>query len=380
MKNYIFLLLVFSVFYSCTQDIRYSSNDTCELTLQKFVSFPIGGDVNPISNRAVSFTDDQQEFLAYVNPQNHLLIFSLDSNRLVREVHFDRDGPNEVLNVVGLYFHNADSIYILSGVPNLIILSDIDGNVKDRIDISEMNIDDKYPDLFISIHQNNNPVILIDSELHFPIVFRDALDGKMDRIPLNITHGLLNKELDFSSISMPLEHQIKSQGDLFYSRVYNGARWVYSFFLENKIYAIDNNDNKVEVKECKSRYTSGKKLRPLRSKSKSIYAGGLSERYLSIVYDPWRKVYYRIFLPEEEVTKEMSDDDIISLLECPTVFSVMILDENLFVIGETLMEERSYLPEMFFVSSEGLHFGLHIDHPEFSMDTLKFARFTVKEK
>lgn len=100
-------------------------------------------------------------------------------------------------------------------------------------------------------------------------------------------------------------------------------------------------------------------------------------RYLSIVYDKYRNCYYRFFKPGYNIKK---NEDPELFLEYPYQFSIIVLDENLNVKGETLMPPEKYDPFMFFIAPDGLYLALHCNHPEYNPDSLMFERFNFEDK
>jgi hypothetical protein len=186
---------------------------------------------------------------------------------------------------------------------------------------------------------------------------------------------LRSNNVEILSLYVPNTHPIRNGGDYYFSRDFDNNKWVYSFLFSHDLFAVRENSD-FDVFRCKSIYAK-RTIKSPNEGSRRPYVNGLKERYLSLIFDPWRNVFYRVFLPEVEVDDSYSNDEVLSLIDNPRVFSVIILDENLNVIGETLMKENSYNPEMFFVNSAGLFFALHFEHPEFELNFLKFAQFDL---
>jgi hypothetical protein len=62
-------------------------------------------------------------------------------------------------------------------------------------------------------------------------------------------------------------------------------------------------------------------------------------------------------------------------------FSVIILDSDFRVIGETLMPDYTYNSQLMFVREDGLYISdSHYLNPEFSDDELSFRRFVLTER
>lgn len=68
------------------------------------------------------------------------------------------------------------------------------------------------------------------------------------------------------------------------------------------------------------------------------------------------------------------------LRQFPKEFSIMILDNELNIIGETLMEGDKYVPNNMFVTEEGLYISVnHPDNPDNREDFLSFALLVLED-
>ena len=62
-------------------------------------------------------------------------------------------------------------------------------------------------------------------------------------------------------------------------------------------------------------------------------------------------------------------------------FSIIVLDENFNLIGETLFPDYTYNSWLMFIREDGLYISSsHCMNPEFSDDTLVFQKFEVVSK
>ena len=68
------------------------------------------------------------------------------------------------------------------------------------------------------------------------------------------------------------------------------------------------------------------------------------------------------------------------LRQFPKEFSIMILDNELNIIGETLMEGDKYVPNNMFVTEDGLYISVnHPDNPDNREDFLSFALLVLED-
>ena len=88
-------------------------------------------------------------------------------------------------------------------------------------------------------------------------------------------------------------------------------------------------------------------------------------------------VYYRIAYPQTEMEKKEDYYEIFQFGR--KVFSIIILNKDFDIIGETLFPEYTYVSGMMFVREDGLYISdSHYKNPSFNEDVLSFKRFELK--
>jgi hypothetical protein len=98
--------------------------------------------------------------------------------------------------------------------------------------------------------------------------------------------------------------------------------------------------------------------------------------YGNLVYDKYRNVYYRIAYPGGEMEEDVNYLEIYRTGR--KKFSIIILDENLNVVGETLFPEYTYMSNVLFIDENGLHIRTnHSKNPEFNEDVFIFDCFEL---
>ena len=75
--------------------------------------------------------------------------------------------------------------------------------------------------------------------------------------------------------------------------------------------------------------------------------------YKNILYDKYRKVYYRFAYPETALEDNLNYMQI--LHNGKKEFSIIILDEDLNIIGETKFPPFTYVPHICFIREDGLY-------------------------
>ena len=94
------------------------------------------------------------------------------------------------------------------------------------------------------------------------------------------------------------------------------------------------------------------------------------------MYDKYRDVYYRfVELPYELKQNESPFDD-----PKGREFSIIIIDKDFNIIGETKFPGNKYFYKMSFVGRDGLYISENnLANPEFDEDKLVFACFKLED-
>ncbi len=150
-------------------------------------------------------------------------------------------------------------------------------------------------------------------------------------------------------------------------------------FADHNLYYADSENSKLKKKGARSRFltdefenypSSGNRLESYKYLS-------VSQHYESLIYDRYRKVFYRFCYPKVDLEDET---DIMKSRLFPSLFSIMILDDNLNIVGETLFNDEKLLANNAFVAKEGLYISLnHTDNSKNNEDYLTFQLFELSD-
>lgn len=99
--------------------------------------------------------------------------------------------------------------------------------------------------------------------------------------------------------------------------------------------------------------------------------------YGNIIYDKYRQVYYRFAFPEVEMEEER---DYLGIYHNGRKqFSIIILDKDMNIIGETLFPEYTYNPYLLFIRKDGLYMSTsHFKRTDFDENVLRFRKIELK--
>jgi hypothetical protein len=166
---------------------------------------------------------------------------------------------------------------------------------------------------------------------------------------------------------------------LYFSRIYNEKEFIYSFYYDENIHITSVNHQEIHKYKVKSKFINNIKISKKKSNLYEMAKFDYGDPcYGNLLYDPYRKIYYRFAYPGVEL--ENGPDYVNFTIFGRKKFSIIILDEDFNVIGETLFPEWVYCPTIMFVSRHGLYIcNNHPMNPSFNEDVLSFECFNVKK-
>ncbi len=309
---------------------------------------------------------------------NSLQIYDLDEQKLVKELRFEREGDQGA--ALG-HFHvqSLDSIFIFPERSPFIILTDTSGRIKSRIRFS---LPEGYPMIFVHNSYYVSPPQIDGNELivkaRADVRVTEVAPEKLDSIALFVA---INLETGVSRLlpqGFPNDYLSNGAKQLEFSAVNLTDRSVVSFMGDHRLYRSSPSSSAWEVKDAPSQYLD--ETMPAfpkdvdgREFNKYFFA---KSRYESLIFDPYRKVYYRFAYPTVSVE---TDDELKALRASPGEFVVMVLDDELNLLTEKKFDAGKYLPSNFFVGEKGLYLSVnHPDNPENKEDSLVFELIGLK--
>ena len=372
MKRILSYLYCVLLVVSCNID-KNSKDQYVELKItDSVISLNIPPSLSPTVRNVQYLSLDGMDYLVMRNMSlnGKLFVFNMDNMKLETIIDPQKEGPNGLGGQVdGSFIVNFDTIIVtIKGYHDVIHVIDRNANL-----IKSINFDISYnPYLPISwINQNNtyynNGYLVLPNwsassegwqeiEKYSLGYSYDFKTGSQENYPVNYPRLVLDGSDNPNNASM---------------FIINDNKTIVSFDHNHYLYVF--NDSIWTPVYAKSQYID----RPLQTQ----YVNNIDftdqikrfielPKYLSIVYDEYRKVYYRFVYPGEDVNDR---DDIMKQHEFYKTFSIMILDEDFNVIGETLMPEYTFNTFAFFINREGLWISTsHPDNPKFEEDVINF--------
>lgn len=383
-KKFTSTLICFVLFFTACHTDKKPDPDKYSLqATETLLSFPLDEETKIYIFHLHTYTDPNgEEYLVFQNRTDpQLLFYNIQTQRLYKKITCDRQGPDAVQRFSGFSIKDMNEIYLVHSYTEG--MSVIDGEGK-PLHVYE-NKTKEGVTVKIDGGSTSVPINLINDKLYIPLSLNREYgeEVKFQKSNLCATFDLKTQELKL----LPLTHLAISEREgedlivLYYSRCTNGKQFVYSFEDSEDLFVTDLEHTTLKRIRVKSKY-----LPDLKFKSQEVTMAGPTNcihvetpHYGAIFHDPYRKVYYWIAYPKAKIEKG------INCLELRMFggknFSIIVLNEDLEIIGETLMPDYIYNPELCFVRKDGFYISeSHILNPNFDENQLCFRRLELVKK
>jgi len=371
----IFCLLLLLIATGCKDSIEEKTLDfkTSLFEIKLLETIP----VNPWYTQLIS--SDSGEYLFLLNHfEDKFQFLELPSGKIAQEISIQREGEHGISGFNAGTVTSWDSLWITNRPPNL-VLTNFSGEVLKRIPI----IDDQIP--LTTIKSN------FDRRLH---QYGNKIFGSQ---PLLMYHHGMDKE-DIQKQRLVFSLDVNTGDvkwyDVFYREDYwekgkkpSGYSWTEK---EGKLFIAPWHDHEIQVfdmaseiivqrKEVKSfhvnKFNYVNEIPPIEKAWLDRFS---SDRYENFLYDKYRDVFYRIFLPSfdpENLEKEYNHRD----LEFSRPYSgVMVLESELNINREHIFDKfQIYSTNNHFVGEKGFYISANNPfNPEYDEDMLRYLIFT----
>lgn len=377
MKKYIFLIGICAVLYSC---IEKNQIDKLALkTTEVYLEFPIDEDTHFPKLCLWTFEENGNEYLAFPSRSQDILFYDINKEKLFKKVRYDIEGNNGVGRIYSFAVTDFNHIYIADTNEPVLYVTDTTGVVNSKIKY-EYTSDDipLVPAFFHTI--TYSPFYKWGDSIYIPQSLNPQID--VEKSPL----GVLMNNSTGETVAVPLNYRSlggmvtkpTATGGGKVSTCFDGKSFVYSFETIDSVHKISKNLKEVERYVAKSRYISHPKVEVISTSDINQIIKRKCElpAYGNLIYDKYRDVYYRFVFVE--ATFEDNEDYWEIYHNGRKQFSIMILDKDMKVVGETLFPEYTYNAYLFFVHKDGLYIcANHFKHPDFDENTLRFQRIEL---
>lgn len=374
------MFLTLGLMVSCKTDKTTAVYDYDLKATGKIKSFELDADVRYNAFYLYTFTDNsQREYLSFLNYRgNQILFYDLSTGNLEKKVNLYAEGPNGIVQASGYFVQDWDNLYISSYAYEGLIKVDTTGRIIQKIPYG--TTDEGYkvlPAYTPSSHPYIAPVF-VDGKM---FITQPAVERfhPLNTTPLSVAIDTVQQIYKgFPLTYGVLTEEEKEANDKRFSRIYDGGRFVYSFYVDEDIVVASSDHSQLNTIKVKSQYIDSP-TGIQKDTEKGAQLNLEQARYGDLIYDPYQEVYYRFAYPNVEL------DDNINWLGKAVYgrkkFSVIILNKDFEIIGETLFPEAIYNSYVFFVHKDGLYisrdYQMNYDQSE---DYMTFERFTLEKK
>ncbi len=361
-QTYLIVLLILIFFYSCstkendrTQQPQKAVSDV-ELVASKEVSFVLNNEASLKTSfiQAIS-VEGKDSMLMYLNDQKPAIYFyDLADQSLVKELSLEKEGPNAVGTPNGLYFHNMDSIYVISSSYYKVTLVNSRGEALKSYRL----INGSKPNESTGMLRPFTiaPPYVIDEKMYFNVApDRDVYDESYFDGKVNLVLDLNSEEFNYYN-HFPREFQegVWGVAAVNFSSAYNHSsnKVVYSFSISDSLYVQKTGTSSLKSYVAKTHKLDSKQEPMANPDNQHDLQYALNATYYDgIIFDSYRNVYYRFVRQPLELEKNVKHN-FYDFHRKP--ISVIILDSDFKKIGETHLEDDIYQSFMYFVTPQGL--------------------------
>lgn len=323
------------------------------------------------------YDENGKSYFSFQNRNsNDILFYDINSKKLEFKITPKVEGNNGIGFISGYYIHNMDSIYLTNLDTKEISLINKDCNIINKY-AYDYDCDNNELSLFSLSGFNYKPA----QEINRTLYLYSGPNRYIDKDPVSIAFNMDTHNINSLNFYYPeypgSDIKLKKYGleDTF-SRCYDGVNFIYSFYYDENIYVTTPSHKTINKVQIKSKYIDKVQLPNELKASPEDFC--LNAWYGNLLYDQYRKVYYRIAYPESDnMDKGVNPIELFDYGR--KNFSIIILDKELNIIGETLFPDYTYNSGVLFINKEGLYISSsHSMNPTFNDDILSFHKFELQ--
>lgn len=382
MNKCLLLLVVCICFVSCNSNKPHYITDLQETNTR--VTYVLSENTTSYIKSLSIFEeqDGKGHLVMASNNAPEIYVYDMSSQKLEKTIVYQREGADGVgPKVGGVLMVNWDCIYL----PSLFVpeISQIDSAGHRKKVIPFISDDEGYP-FIMTRSVTGAPMYLIEDELYCiqmvnPRLGKDMVTDSSVGMKINLkTGGAEAFDFCYPSKLSPSYNSPSLGIETKVSRCYNGRDFIYSFAFDEDLYLVSKDHKQVRRIPARSRYIDELNIPDKIPSDFKLATKQMCEQpfYGDIIYDKYREVYYRIVYPRENLSLDESFSDLWQ--SGRSRFSIIILDKDFHIIGETLFPENHYRSDLYYVTSEGLFISdSHYKKPDNDEDVLSFRLFMI---
>lgn len=348
------------------------------------IKFPVDEDTKLPQLSIFPFEEAGVEYMSFQNDRKpEIQIYNVRTGELVKKLSYDIQGEQGVTGgFMGYCIKDFSHIYLPSYYTQTLYVADTLGRINQKITFDKTTDGKKLVPITLA---SSKQMAISGDSLIIPQTVNPILRNKiMKESPISVlidTRTHIVKDLPMKYLPLVSEKEFGTttfMAGVSYSKCFDERSFIYAFAYSDNVHKVSLDHTEIIAVEAKSQYDNGVKVPRVVSdefqkmiKEQCEYAS-----YGSIIYDKYRRVYYRIFYPNTQLGIER---DYLELLRMGRKqFSIIVLNENLEIMGETLFPEYTFNPNLFMVLGDGLYLSTnHIKNPNYSDNELCFQRIDL---
>ena len=387
-KGFNYIIICLSVLFIACQSNEKKSDAACHLVAtEDFLEFSVPSDASLFIKSMQVFEDKEQRYFSFMSDDFSCIHFyDHETFKKIKSLHLEKEGPDGIGRLAyGYYVKDWNTIYIPDMNIAQISVVDSSGHKKQSYVVNNMTKD--YP--FIPTYSLvGMPIVLHENQLYAVQApnrrlgnlakTKSTTEMQIDLKQNNVSPFFFCYPPTIMSDYSPERIYLGIERSM--SRSFNGKELVYSFGMDESLYVVSLDDGNVAKYSAKSCFIDKLKI-PKVSEDLSVVAKRLCEYpfYGSIYYDKYRRLYYRVAYPQEDYDKEENFVDLWQFGRGK--FSIIVLNEDFEVLGETLFPAFSYRSDLVLILEDGVYLSTsHFKREDYSDDVLRFQRMELVER
>ncbi len=388
-KGFNYIIIFLSVLFIACQSNEKESDAACHLVAtEDFLEFSVPSDASMFikSMQAFEGEDGKSYFSFLSNEVPEIYFYDIETKDRIKTIHLDTEGPDGIgRKAGGFYMVDWNRIYVPDAYLSQISVVDSTGHKLNALKFDALAPD--YP--FIPTNSLiASPLLGLEGKLYAsqkpnPRLGGDARRGSTTEMIIRLDSCKAHP-FAFHYPSFALTNYSPGQSSLGLawrmSRCFNGSELVYSFGLDENVYVVSLDGNEVAKHQVESRFIKALE-NPKAPDDFMLGIQTLCENpfYGNIYYDKYRRLYYRVAYPQEDYDKEENFVDLWQFGRGK--FSIIVLNEDFEVLGETLFPAFSYRSDLVLILEDGVYLSTsHFKREDYSDDVLRFQRMELVER
>ena len=323
-------------------------------------------------------------YFTFLNKYNNSIYFYDYLNEsYVKKISFNKKGVDEVKGLMGYYIYSLDSIFLYSKPLVQILIGNKEGKILNRISLKNNKPKDwfkyypQYVPYTVSPFIKRTNEIILTGQYLYSLPESSINSFKFTtRVDLKTNHVSFNYSYPLTLYGSNYNWNGRLFTEVFTELHPDGDKLIFSFPVSHDLYIADLNSEVYQkvysgsnnIKEICSLNKEPIKTSDMTSQMHFVQ----QDTYSAIIYDKYRKVYYRYVLlgkPDATINESWREKPV----------SVIIMDKDFNYLGETKIGigEREWFWQNSFVTEE----GLNIEYIEKDIDEhyLNLRIFKIKK-